>query len=76
MKPLFTEQEYNVAHRTALLPLECHQCHQKFLKSKHDIGKARNGNRYTQEECSYCSKECGDLEFRAKFEKTVFGVYK
>ena len=76
MKTLFTEQEHDLSKRTDLLPLECYYCHQKFFKSKHDIDKAKNGNRYVEQECRYCSEKCGDLEFSAKFEKTFAKLFE
>jgi hypothetical protein len=37
MKALFTDEEFNLAKSTDLLPCECYYCHKIYYQNKHEI---------------------------------------
>lgn len=56
MTILFTDEEFNAAKSTDLLPLKCEQCGKTFYRQKKEIGYTlKNPSR---NRCRFCSQEC------------------
>ena len=56
MKALFTDEEFNLAKSTDLLPCECYYCHKIYYQNKHEIQTSLNPNHHKKG--NFCSKEC------------------
>lgn len=56
MKPLYTQEEFNLATSITLLPCECYVCKTTFYKEKRAINKVLRNLKY--HDGKYCSKKC------------------
>ena len=58
MKPLFSQQEFNLAKSTDKLLCQCYNCNKKFTTTKNNIRYELNHNRGR---VKFCSQECNNL---------------
>ena len=56
MKPLYNQDEFNLAKSRTKLPCECYHCKNVFYVTKNMINMTLNPN--TPQKSMYCSKEC------------------
>lgn len=56
MKPLYTQEEFNLAKSKDLLPCECQFCNKPFSITKHNIQRALNPNCHSKR--NFCSPIC------------------
>lgn len=56
MKPLYTQEAFNLAKSKDLLPLKCKQCNETFYRTKHKIHAFLNPNE--KQNGIYCSLKC------------------
>lgn len=56
MKPLFTDEQYQLAKSTDKLPCECYQCGETFLTHKKEITRVLSGK--APYWVRYCSRNC------------------
>ena len=57
MKPLYTQEEFDIAKKTDMLPCECYYCHGVFLKKKQAILRIGTSPIY-ENTVQYCSLQC------------------
>lgn len=67
MKPLYTEENYDIAQGSSLLPFECYCCNGTFYKPKKEIKYALKKK---LNNCKYCSLKCRDKS-RITLQKVV-----
>jgi hypothetical protein len=58
MKPLFTQQEFEIAKGKEKLPCQCYECNKKFYAQKSNIKYELKNKRGR---VKYCSQECNNL---------------
>lgn len=58
MKPLYTQEEFEVTKATELLPLECEECKKPFHKHKRYINSFLKHGKNKYNACRFCSREC------------------
>ena len=81
MKPLYTQEEFNLAKSTDVLLCQCYKCNKPFLITKNRILMGFNpNNRLTNK---FCSNECQKTKEKVKcnncnvlFEKTPAEIKK
>jgi hypothetical protein len=56
MKPLYTQEEFEITKPSDVLPCECYHCSKTFYKSKKEITSFFNGNQ--KHTIQFCSKSC------------------
>jgi hypothetical protein len=59
MKSLYTQEEFDLAKTTDLLPCECKTCNKTFYLDKRKIKRALNKNQTTSGD--FCSKKCQNI---------------
>lgn len=64
MIPLFTQNEFNLAKSTDVLPCKCQYCSETFYKTKHDVQAALNPKQKTT--LNFCSRSCKELSEKTK----------
>jgi hypothetical protein len=66
MRPLFTENEFNIARATDKLPCSCYVCNKTYYKIKYKIKQLLKKNQSTK----YCSNKCYLLGVKAEKKET------
>jgi hypothetical protein len=84
MKPLYTQEEFNLSKTKDLLPCKCYICEQTFFKNKKTILASYKDNNIS---VKYCSTKCSNFSRKTKqnincnncginFEKTPTEIKK